>query len=146
MNPNSIILKDFEKWKNLNKNFSLFDYIFNIIKSKNLSSDIFFAFSEVFWPSFIVHDNYVFLKENFSDSKFKDLIKNNDKIEFWINFFIIDPFFDEDGKEKAEALSKILVNIWQLKLKQDFPNLKFNVEFLYDIENGDYGLTFYQIE
>ena len=74
------------------------------------------------------------------------MVRNNEKIEFWMNFLIIDPYFenDEEGNEKAEALSQILVNIWQSKLKKDFPNLEFIVEYLSDVECGDYGLTFYQ--
>jgi hypothetical protein len=46
---NSLLL-DFEKWKKLNhnKNFSLYDYIFHIIQFKNVNTDIYFAFSELF--------------------------------------------------------------------------------------------------
>ncbi len=145
---NKIVLKDVENWKKLNegKSFSLYDYIFHIIKSKKVSDDIFFALSELFWPSFIIYKNYILLKENFSIKKFEDLSAQTEKIEFWMNFFITDPYFDnaEDKTEKAEALARILIEIWQLKLKHDFPNLEFKVEYLHD-EDGDYGLTFYQI-
>jgi hypothetical protein len=143
-----LLLKDVEKWRKLNKknDFSLYDYIFHIFKSKKINSDIYFAFSEFFWPTFIIYHDYIFLKENFSEEKFKELSKHKEKIEFWMNLFIIDPYFEDDKeeKEKAKILAQILVSIWQSKLKQDFPDIEFTVEYLYDIECGDYGLTFYQ--
>ncbi len=141
-------LTDLEKWKNLNKgkNFSLYDYLFQVAKLKKLNSDIYFAFLELFWPSFFIYNNYVFLKENFSEEKFNELVGLNEKIEFWMNFLSIDPYFenDDEGKEKAEALAQILVDTWQSKLKKDFPDFKFTVEYVYDTKCGDYGLTFYQ--
>lgn len=41
-------------------------------------------------------------------------------------------------------LSKILAEIWRIKLKNDFPSLAFTVKCLEDHEYGEYGLTFYQ--
>ena len=59
---NKFVLNDVAKWKELNKknNFSLYDYIFHIVKSKKLNGDIYFAFLELFWPSFIIYNNYIF--------------------------------------------------------------------------------------
>jgi hypothetical protein len=143
-----VSLNDLDKWRNLNKGhlFSIYDYIFHVIKSKKIDDDIFFAFGELFWPTFIVYNNYVFLKENFSKEKFNKLVDTKSRIEFWMNFLSIDPYFEEDdvNQEKAQTFARILVDIWQSKLKKDFPKLQFIVEYLYDDENGDYGLTFYQ--
>jgi hypothetical protein len=141
------MLKDFEKWKKLNhnKNFSLYDYIFHVIQSKNISTDIYFAFLELFWPSFIIYDKYVFLNENFSEMKLSSL-KDKEKIEYWMNLLIIDPYFneDQDGSKKAGLLVQKLAIIWQTKLEKDFPGKNFIVESIHDGEDGDFGLTFYQ--
>ena len=144
----TLILKDFEKWKELNKNnkFSLYDYIFHIAKLKKVDSDIYFAFFELFWPSFIIYKNYILLKENFSEEKIEDLIRKNEKVEFWMNFFITDPYFENEENEevKSESLAWSLLQIWQAKLEKDFPDKKFIVQYICDEEYGDYGLTFYQ--
>lgn len=141
-----LFLKNIEEFRELNKgkHFSLYDYIFFVFKSKKISSDIYFALIELFWPHFIVYNNYIFLKENFSELKFNELNKYNERIEFWMNLFSTDPYFEDDETEKAEIFAQILVNIWQIKLQQDFPDIKFTVEYLCDKESGDYGLTFYQ--
>lgn len=44
------------------------------------------------------------------------------------------------------ALSKTLAEIWEVKLKEDFPNMTFKVECLWNKEYGDCGLTFYQTD
>ncbi len=72
-------LKDFRKWKEANKerDFSLFDYIFQMKNLNNLSSDIFFGFYELCWPTFLTYKNYVFLKEAFSQQKVDRLSSEN---------------------------------------------------------------------
>jgi hypothetical protein len=147
MNKN--YLEDWKKWKDLNKEsfFTIYDYLYHIVNLKNLNADIFFAFQELIWPSFFIFEKYVFLKENFSREKYYTLKNQNQNLEYWLNFLSIDPFFsnDENGEKKAEIFSIILRNIWELKLKNDFPNLKFEIKCLFDFENGDFGITFYQV-
>jgi len=126
---------------------SSFDYIYQQITLNGLSSDLCFAFLELFWPTFILHDSYILLKNNFSESKVDDLKnQNEEKIEYWMNLFTVDPYFEdvEEGFEKAAFLSKKLVEIWQAKLKIQFPNIEFVFESFVDEETGDCGLTFYQ--
>jgi hypothetical protein len=143
-----IVLKDFEKWKELNKEngFSTFDYIFHVVNEKNINSDLFFAFFELFWPSFIVYNEYVFLENNFSIKKVEDLVQRNLEVEFWVNLFIVSPYFQnqENEDEKSEFFTKSLVEFWQRKLAKEFPQKNFIIEYIYDEESGDYGLTFYQ--
>lgn len=144
----TLILKNFAKWKELNKGnkFSLYDYIFHINKLKKVDSDMYFAFFELFWPSFIIYKDYILLKENFSEEKVEDLIKREEKVEFWTNLFITDPYFenDDDDDEKSEFFARSLMQIWQAKLEKDFPAKNFIVKYICDEEYGDYGLTFYQ--
>lgn len=136
-----------EKWRNLNKkiDFSSYDYIFRIIKSKQIHDDIFFAFLDLFWPQFIIYKNYVFLKENFSEKKFQEM-ENSEKIEFWMNFLLMSPYFEDDefGDKKAEDFTQSLMKIWQIKLNKEYPDLNIYVEYLHDSESSDLGLTFYQ--
>jgi len=140
-------LNDFENWKKLNNDFSLFDYLFQITKKKEFNSDIIFAFLDLFWPSFVVYNEYVFLKNNFSAEKVKNLINEKQNVEYWVNLLVVDPYFEneENSEEESEFFAKSLVQIWQTKLKNDFPLKKIVVEYVFDSECGDYGLTFHQI-
>lgn len=123
----------------------IYDKIYCSIQEKKLGSDFFLLLFELFWPSFILYESYVFLKEAFKKDKFDELIQFNHNPEFWINFQLIDGFFDDpDEAEKSIPLAKKLVDIWKIKLKNEFPDLEFVVEFLDDEELGEHGLTFYQ--
>lgn len=139
----------FERFKSIQNlpSSSLYDYIYQQITLNNLSSDLYFAFLELFWPSFIKYKNHIFLKENLTEAKLLELERQNEKnIEYWINLLTIDSYFnnDEEGSEKADCLSKILAQIWKAKLSIDFPDIEFIIENFEDSEAGDYGLTFYQ--
>jgi len=119
------------------------------LEDKKNNSEIIFNFLDFFWPNFIVYKGHVFLKENSSEEKFNDLQKQNlEMVEFWMNLLITDPFFEneENGEEKAKSLAGSLVDIWQVKLKNEFPDLQFSAKYVEDAENGDYGLTFYRDE
>ncbi len=80
-------LKDYEKWKALNNNinFSIYDYIYMELQSKNINDDIYFAFSELFWPSFKIYDDFILLEQNFSESKFEQITQQTKAVEFWMN-------------------------------------------------------------
>jgi len=126
---------------------SFHDYIYQQLTLNNLSPDLFFAFLELFWPTFVSYKQFIFLKDNFSEEKYEQNSDRNEKMtEYWMNLVIIDPYFEntEDGNDKAEFLAKKLAEIWRIKLKNDFPHLEFVVECFSDEEAGDYGLTFYQ--
>jgi hypothetical protein len=144
----NIKLKNIEKYREINtcNSFSLYDYIYHEIALSKVSTDIYFALLELYWPNFVLYEGFVFLKEKLTEIKFNSLDRQSDNVEYWLNFLTIDGYFenDENGEEKAEALSKILVEIWSTKLKKDFPQLDFVVLYLEDKEFGDYGLTFYQ--
>lgn len=136
-----IILNDFDKWKNLNQNFTLFDYVFQEAKSVNLNSDFYFAFYELIWPKFIHKGEFVFLEQNYSLEKQHQLLaivsdKNEQhNIEFWMNLVSVDPFFDHTDApdENIEAFTKKLVETWSAKLKIDFPDMTFKVDYLQDV-------------
>lgn len=128
------------------KNISLFDYMFITMQIKKLSTDLYFAFRELFWPSFKVHKNRVFLKEEFNIKEFNRMEKKGENVELWLNIFLVEAFFENDDMqiEKARSFAKSLVKIWSLKLKNDFPDKEFVVKYINDEEAGDFGLTFYQ--
>lgn len=148
INNNKKLLKDYQRWKKLNKNnfFSLFDYTFHILNDKRVNTDILFASLEIFWPSFIQYDQYIFLEENYSKEKFDQLIHEEKNPEYWGNLFLVDEYFlnDENALEKAEFFSQTLKKTWKIKLQNDFPNKEFIVEYSYDDENEERSLTFYQ--
>lgn len=128
------------------ENPSNYTVLYWLVQDKKIEPDIFFNFLEIFWPQFIKKDNYVFLKDKYSEEEFLRLVKEKSDPEYWINLLTIDDFFSEleNGEEKAKSLANSLVEIWQSKLKKEFPDKSFVVEYVYDKEYGDCGLTFHQ--
>ncbi|MBA2726695.1 MAG: hypothetical protein H0U49_00780 [Parachlamydiaceae bacterium] len=107
---------------------------------------MYFALLELYWPNFTLKGDYVFLKENYKEERIVKIEEQNKNAEFWINLVTIDPYFenDEDGDKKAEAFTKVLIDMWEAKLKKEFPLLEFIIYYFEDEDLGDYGLTFYQ--
>lgn len=122
--------------------------IYWLIQDEKIDSESLFSFLELCWPSFFIKDGFVFLKEEFSEEMYDNLIKENENPEYWINLFTINDFFTqiEDEEEKSKNVIKILAEAWHQKLKKDFPGMTFIVECLWSEEYGDCGLTFYQTE
>ncbi len=129
-----------------NKEPSVYTVLYWFFEDKKNDPKILFNFLEFFWPTFTRKDSFVFLKEKFSEGEYNRLISEKVNPEYWINLLTVNDFFAKipHGDKFATKLAKTLVEIWQAKLKKDFPNLCFTVEFLHDKAYGDYGLTFYQ--
>lgn len=141
------MFKDLNNWKKINapQHFSFYDYIFHQMRSEKINSDIYFAFAELFWPTFIPFKNYIIVKENFDEKKIDNLESENANVEFWSNLTLVEGYFDgdNDSDERANSLSQILIETWKAKLLKDFPNHDFIVTTL-ENQTGDYGLSFYQ--
>lgn len=133
---------------NKNEKASVYSILYWLIQDKVIEPGILFEFLELFWPTFIKKDGYIFLKESFSEEEYNRLISENSNPEYWINLLTIDELFSEiaDWEEKSNALAKALASMWTQKLKRDFSDLDFKVEYLCNEELGDCGLTFYQTD
>lgn len=127
---------------------SISTLIYWLIQDKKIEAALLFNLLELFWPTFIRKNNYIFLKETFNEAQYKSLQNDNTNPEYWMNLLTVDEFFSEmpDWEEKASAFAKTLVSIWSAKLKQDFPNVNFTVIYLCNEQSGDYGITFYQTD
>jgi|GEM_PF-396908 hypothetical protein len=125
---------------------STYTLIYWLIQDKKIVPEDIFSFKDLYWPSFVQKDSCIFLKEQFTEEEYNRLLQENDNPEYWINLCTIDDFFSElpDGEERSISLVKMLVEIWDAKLKNDFPDMNFTVEGLLNREYGDCGLTFYQ--
>jgi len=77
----------------------------------------------------MVHQIHVFLSESFSEERFKLLSKENENIEYRMNFIAIDPYFmyEESRYKRAEFIGRSIAEAWHEKLKHDFPKLQFMV-------------------
>lgn len=117
-NYKSLILEDYVEWMKLNstKKFSLFDYINGVIQLRDLPIDVFVAVLKLFWPDFINFDNKIFIKEEFSEEKYRELIDNGcpDKdLEYWMNLINVDGLFHSESLEVTEYLSKYIEYLWE---------------------------------
>lgn len=126
----------------------LYTSIYWLIQDGKFDPNDLINFSQLFWPTFVQKDGYVFLEEQYCEEEYDYLTKENENPEYWLNLLTVDDFFSElsDGEDKSIALTKILAEIWAAKLKKDFPSMTFNVDCLWNDVFGDCGLTFYQTD
>lgn len=129
-----------------NENPSVSTSIYWLIQDSKIEPVDIFKFLEFFWPSFIEKGNYVFLKEKFSEEEYCRLIEGNDNPEYWINLCTVNDFFSElpNSKEISVELVKKLFEIWEVKLKKEFPEINFKIECVLNEEDEDCGITFYR--
>ncbi len=142
-----IRLNDYEKWADANQNFSLYDYLFGVVKTNQLADDIYIAFLKMFWPDFYCIDGCVFLKEQFEPEYYDRLLNegtSRQEIEKWINLFFLGGMMQEStSDESIRYLAIHLTKLWEMKLKEDFPDKEFDVKYFHDEEDG-YFVVFSQ--
>lgn len=155
MTNEQTLVPDLKDWKKENGDkFDLQDWI---ACKGNIRLAI--GYSVIFWPDFVEFNDCVFIKSHFSQDNYEewtksDSVENYRQIEGVINHIhILDLFAWEKQEEinydQVIYLGKILRNIYDLKLKADFPEKQFMVTFNDDLKTDDlidYQLTFYQIE
>ena len=111
-----------------------------------------------FWPEFIEKDGMIFLKETFENqegwARFDEaknyFAGNYMEIEKSFNYFeipvqLVDKKNEIDDKE-YEYIAERMKQMWDAKLKFDFPNRQFVVRVANpDVTGGEIGLIFYQV-
>ncbi|WP_291837427.1 hypothetical protein [Brevundimonas sp.] len=116
------------------------------------SYDLAVGYTFIFWPEFVVIDDYV-LRQGSTEANLRDWEKNGHDhraIEAVINHIHIADIHNHADASEAQLrhLGRVLQSIYRLKLAADFPDRSFAVVF--NDEDGldpiDYELTFFQIE
>ena len=112
------------------------------------------GYSLIFWPRFARFDKYV-LREGFQEESVRGFERcegsTRTSVEWVMNHVHMKDLhhFDEPGTEaQFRYLGRLLKEIHEVKLRADFPDLKFIVEF--NDEPGldliDYQMSFWQAE
>lgn len=111
------------------------------------------GYSLIFWPSFVQFEGYV-LREGFSEQSlrgFEEATKSNRAtVERVVNQLPIASIHCnvEPTEAQLRYLGRTLRQISELKLRHDFPNRRFQVEFNDEpgLIEDEYELTFWQTE
>jgi hypothetical protein len=106
------------------------------------------AYTTIFWPGFIEYDDCVFQTDHFDKHGYRDWLThtsgNKEAVEKVMNHLHLRDLFpntNEATNEQVSYLAEILKQMWECKLRHDFPDRKIVV-----LLTGDYDLqiTFYQ--
>jgi len=109
------------------------------------------AYGRMFWQDFVEHDDCIFFAD-FSQRSYSGFMRqlkgNKEAVEVVMNHQHISDYFPqhEPTKDQVIYLGRLLKEIWQTKLKRDFPSRNVIVEFYeQDCEWIDeYQITFFQ--
>jgi hypothetical protein len=115
--------------------------------------DLAIGYSLIFWPSFVRFEGYV-LREGFSVESlrgFEEMTKGNRvAVEAVMNHVHIADIHCNVQPTEAQLryFGCILKDIWEMKLRYDFPKSRFRVEFNDepDMVLDEYKLTFWQAD
>jgi hypothetical protein len=115
--------------------------------------DLAVGYSLVFWPRFLQFEGYVLREEVFDEPNLRSWERAHpgkpQDIEAILNHLhITDLHRNDDTLTEAQAryLGRTLKTIWETKLKLDFPDRAFIVDFddEPDLDLIDYEITFWQ--
>ena len=109
----------------------------------------------LFWPAFVEHDGAVFLALGFTPKACNDFKEQTERgkraVEEVLNHRHISDLFRWSTPPKHEMLihvGRLMKEMWECKLKRDFPGKSFTVSFP-EQESDDplaYEVTFFQNE
>jgi len=118
------------------------------------SPELAVGYSLIFWPRFVRFENYV-LREGFSEDSLRAFAvrqtSTRASVEWVMNHLhIADIHCTEAQASEAQLryLGRVLAEIHQVKLRADFPDLRFTVEFNDEpgLDPNDYQMSFWQAE
>ena len=110
------------------------------------------GYSLVFWPRFVRFERYV-LREDFCEGALRGFERNEgssrSSVEWVMNHVHpIDIHCNEENVSEAQLryLGRVLKEIHEAKLRRDFPDLRFTVEFNDEpgLDPVDYQMSFWQ--
>ena len=111
------------------------------------------AYQEIFWPNFVEHDGCIFL--DFDENIYQQWLRrtggDKQKIESVMNHRHILDFLPKAVESPTHSLvvlfGQLLRDVWDAKLRRDFPERKFCVRFPSDEcrDLTDYEITFYHL-
>ncbi len=111
------------------------------------------GYSAVFWPEFVVYEDYL-LRKDFSLDALRGFANSSDStresVEWVMNHLhlldIQHPLCEDATKDKLLMLGNILKEIYEIKLKAQFPERPCEVEFYVpdDDDLFQYQLSFWQ--
>lgn len=117
----------------------------------NGNYDLAVGYSLLFWPEFVVIDDYV-LRQGSTEANLREWEKRGGDrkgIEAVINHIhIADIHYGVPASEaQLRHLGRVLKTIYQLKLAADYPQRAFEVHFNDEagLDSIDYELTFFQV-
>ncbi len=121
------------------------------------TSDVAVAYSELFWPTFVEFEGYIF-REGFTIEAVRswEHAENSSRllVESYVNTFDVGELFTLNNEEwsplvklRAIHIGRVLAEVHEVKLKRDFPDRTFKVSFFdgSQEEDGEVSLSFWQL-
>lgn len=137
----------FQKWREANgETFTGLDYVFQMLRESEFDQDAVIAIARLVWPPFVEVDGFVFLSDQYTEEKLRDLRAagtQEHRIEYWMNLVTVDEIFDQP--EQAVEFTMIVAAAWNAKLSYEFSGRSFRVETPFDSETGEVGVVFFSV-
>lgn len=134
----------FESFKEANKPnfFGDIEYIYTILKIKQLPLDFLFKIVSLVFPSFLELDGCLFLANEFDQKKYENLKETTeDNIQFWMNLIEFTSLHEDLSEEVALLLASKIADSWNAKIKYEGIMAKGKARAFKDEEYGEVFLT-----
>lgn len=134
----------FQSFKEINKPnfFGDIEYIYAILKIKQLPVDFLYKIINLVFPSFLELNDCIFLENEFDEKKFKELKEaGEENIQFWMNLIEFKSLHEDLSAEQALFLASKIADSWNSKIKYEGIVIKGRARAFKDDEYGEVFLT-----
>jgi hypothetical protein len=111
-----------------------------VFQSENLHPDLAIAFLKLLWPDFMIKEECIFLKEEFTVERYEEItsaVAEKQDIEYWMNLLNINETINCDSSELSFFFAEQLSELWRAKLAVCFPGKEFQVKVICDGDDSD---------
>ena len=139
------LLKDYSDFEKVNDNWNMLSYL-----NYNFDLNAAIAFSKLYFPDFVEHEDCVILSFLFRSENFREWFEefngNIRETEKMCNLYEIKDFFhinsNEVDKETLKVFANILSTTWRINLGKLYPSKCFKIDVFEEYES--LYITFYQ--
>ena len=123
-------------YKAVNPNSDLGDYLFYVMKFHEMPTDFVPTLLEWATPTFLIHDNLLFIDRLFHESRYQELVAQHgkDTAQFWMNNTELVGQFDFLSYPQINQIAHILARIWNALIQAEYPDRNERARLCHDDE------------
>lgn len=127
-----------------NGKFSPLDFIHAVTGNVALPQDFSVCIGHLLAPRMIMFDHVVVAAEWFDEARYQEYRRSGmkpDQAQAWVNMVELTDIFQGISFEKAKELAALIVDLWDDRIRKNFPNEAIGSSVIVDEESDEVFVT-----